>query len=88
MNPWQNFVGYEQDVMGKLAAQGRPYLIQPDAGDDGTLTCYRQFSVCDDFGQGDLFMPWSVAMALLADADRSEQSLRFCCGTACTGLAA
>ncbi len=77
VNPWQNFVGYEQDVMSKLAVEGRPFLIQPDAGDDGTLTCYRQFSVCEDFGQGDLFMPWSVAMALLADADRSEQSLRF-----------
>ena len=77
VNPWQNFVGYEQDVMSKLAAEGRPYLLQPDAGDDGTLTCYRQFSVCEDFGQGDLFMPWSAAMALLADADRSEQSLRF-----------
>jgi hypothetical protein len=70
-------VGYEQDVMTRLAAQGRPYLIQPDAGDDGTLTCYRQFSVCEDFGQGDLFMPWSAAMPLLAGADRSEQSLRF-----------
>ncbi len=77
VNPWQNFVGYEQDVMSKLAAQGRPYMIQPDAGDDGTLTCYRQFSVCEDFGQSDLFMPWSAAMPLLADADRSEQSLRF-----------
>ena len=77
VNPWQNFVGYEQDVMTRLAAQGRPYLIQPDAGDDGTLTCYRQFSVCEDFGQGDLFMPWSAAMPLLAGADRSEQSLRF-----------
>lgn len=77
VNPWQNFVGYEQNVMSKLASQGRPYLIQPDAGDDGTLTCYRQFSVCEDFGQSDLFMPWSAAMPLLADADRSEQSLRF-----------
>ncbi|MGO9115281.1 MAG: hypothetical protein ACLP9L_39210 [Thermoguttaceae bacterium] len=77
VNPWQNFVGYEQDVMNKLAAEGRPYLLQPDAGDDGTLACYRQFSLCEDFGQGDLFMPWSVAMALLADANRSEQSLRF-----------
>ena len=77
VNPWQNFVGYEQDVMSKLAAEGRPYLLQPDAGDDGNLTCYRQFNVCDDFGQGDLFMPWIAAMALLADADRSEQSLRF-----------
>ena len=35
VNPWQNFVGYEQDVMNKLAAEGRPYLLQPDAGDDG-----------------------------------------------------
>ena len=77
VNPWQNFVGYEQDVMRKLATEGRPYLIQPDAGDDGTLTCYRQFSVCEDFGQRDLFMPWSAAMPLLAAADRSEQSLRF-----------
>jgi hypothetical protein len=77
VNPWQNFVGYEQDVMSKLAAQGRPLLLQPDAGDDGTLTCYRQFSVCEDFGQSDLFMPWSAAVALLADANRSEQSLRF-----------
>ncbi len=77
VNPWRNFVGYEQDVISRLAAQGRPFLLQPDAGDDGTLTCYRQFSVCEDFGQSDLFMPWSVAMALLADADRSEQSLRF-----------
>ena len=77
VNPWQNFVGYEQDVMCALAAAGRPFLLQPDAGDDGTLTCYRQFSLCDDFGQSDLFMPWSVAMALLADADHSEQSLRF-----------
>ena len=77
VNPWQNFVGYEQDVVGKLAAQGRPFLLQPDAGDDGTLTCYRQFSLCDDFGQSDLFMPWSAAMALLADADHSGQSLRF-----------
>ena len=81
VNPWQNFVGYEQDVMSKLAAEGRPYLLQPDAGDDGTLTCYRQFSVCEDFGQSDLFMPWSAAMALLADADRSEQSLRFSAAT-------
>jgi len=77
VNPWQNFVGYEQDVMSTLAAEGRPYFLQPDAGDDGTLTCYRQFSLCDDFGQSDLFMPWSAAMALLADADHSGQSLRF-----------
>ncbi len=76
-NPWQNFVCYEQDVMDSLARAGRPYLVQPDAGDDGTLVCYRQFSVYDDFGQGDLFMPWSTSFPLLAGVDRAGDSLRF-----------
>ncbi len=76
-NPWQNFVCYEQNVMDRLARSGRPYLVQPDAGDDGTQACYRQFSVYDDFGQSDLFMPWSTSFALLAGVDRAEGSLRF-----------
>ena len=76
-NPWQNFVCYEQEVMVRLAQAGRPYLVQPDAGDDGSLTCYRQFSIYDDFGRRDLFMPWSAAFPLLAGADRSEATLRF-----------
>ncbi len=76
-NPWQNFVCYQQGVMERLAEMGRPYLVQPDAGDDGTLANYQQFSLYADFGQRDLFMPWSVAFALLAGADRAEESLRF-----------
>jgi hypothetical protein len=77
VNPWQNFVCYEQNVMDRLAQAGRPYLVQPDAGDDGTLNCYRQFSIYDHFGQGDLFMPWSAAFPLLAGTQRAEASLRF-----------
>ncbi|MGA2256134.1 MAG: hypothetical protein ABSG53_15915, partial [Thermoguttaceae bacterium] len=76
VNPWENFVCYEQNVRGILAARGRAVLLQPDAGDDGTLNCYRQFSAYQDFGQGDLFMPWSVSFALLARADGSEDALR------------
>lgn len=76
-NPWHNFVCYQQHVMGRLAELGRPHLVQPDAGDDGTLNNYRQFSLYEDFGQKDLFMPWSVAFALLAGAERAEASLRF-----------
>ena len=56
-NPWQNFVLYEQSVMARLAMLGRSGLVQPDAGDDGTLANYQQFSLYEDFGQNDLFMP-------------------------------
>ena len=67
-NPWQNFVLYEQSVMARLAILGRNGLVQPDAGDDGTLANYQQFSLYEDFGQNDLFMPWSAAFPLLAEA--------------------
>jgi hypothetical protein len=40
------------------------------------LTCYRQFSVYSDFGRNDLFMPWSVALALLAGTDGADAALR------------
>jgi hypothetical protein len=76
VNPWDNFVCYEQNVMNVLAARGRTGLVQPDAGDDGTLTNYRQFSAYDDFGQSDLFMPWSVSFAVLARVDGSDAALR------------
>lgn len=75
-NPWFNFVCYQQDVMARLAEMGRPCLVQPDAGDDGTLNNYQQFSVHENFGQEDLFMPWSIAFALLAGADGAEDALR------------
>ena len=77
VNPWRNFVCYEQDVTARLAEARRPGLVQPDAGDDGSLSCYRQFSVYDDFGQGDLFMPWSSSFPLLAGVNSAEGSLRF-----------
>jgi hypothetical protein len=77
VNPWHNFVCYEQHVMARLASTGRACLLQPDAGDDGTLNCYRQFSVYEDFGQHDLFMPWSAALPLLAGVRGSEEAIRF-----------
>ena len=77
VNPWQNFVCYEQQVMARLAELGRPYFVEPDAGDDGTLRNYQQFSLYNDFGQRDLFMPWSAAFPLLAGADGAETAMRF-----------
>jgi hypothetical protein len=77
VNPWQNFVCYEQQVMARLAELQRPYLVQPDAGDDGSLTNYQQFSMYNNFGEGDLFMPWSAAFALMAHVDGSEEAVRY-----------
>lgn len=77
VNPWRNFVCYEQQVMRRLSSSGRRYMLQPDAGDDGSLECYRQFSMYEDFGQRDLFMPWSAPLALLAGADGAEDALRY-----------
>jgi hypothetical protein len=76
-NPWQNFVLYEQSVMARLAMLGRTGLVQPDAGDDGTLANYQQFSLYEDFGQNDLFMPWSAGFPLLAGAPGADVALRF-----------
>lgn len=89
-NPWRNFVCYEQNVMAKLAELKRPCLVQPDAGDDGTLDCYRQFSVYDCCGQTDLFMPWSASLALLSGVDQADTAFRFVLQhrlTDCFGLA-
>lgn len=77
LNPWQNFVCYEQHVMKRLAELGRPCLVQPDAGDDGTLDRYRQFSVYDCCGQQDLFMPWSASLALLSGVEGADTAFRF-----------
>jgi len=77
VNPWQNFVCYEQNVLARLAELGRPWLVQPDAGDDGSLCCYQPFSVYDSYGRSDLFMPWSAGIALLSGVDRAEPALRF-----------
>jgi hypothetical protein len=77
VNPWENYVCYEQQVMARLAELQRPYLVQPDAGDDGTLTNYQQFSLYNDFGQRDLFMPWSAAFALQTQANGGADAMRF-----------
>ena len=74
-NPWQNFVRYERETAAKLAQLGRPELFQPDAGDGGTGG-YQQYSLYNNFGQADLFMPWSVSFALLAGAPGAEEALR------------
>jgi hypothetical protein len=74
-NPWQNFVRYERETAAKLALLGRTELFQPDAGDGGTGG-YQQYSLYNNFGQPDLFMPWSVSFALLAGAPGAEQALR------------
>jgi hypothetical protein len=63
--------------MARLAMLGRSELVQPDAGDDGTLANYQQFSLYEDFGQNDLFMPWSAAFPLLAGAPGADAALRF-----------
>ena len=62
--------------MATLARLGRSHLLQPDAGDDGTMTDYRQFSLYDDGGKADLFMPWSASFMLLAGVNGAEDSLR------------
>lgn len=74
-NPWQNFVRYARETAAKLAQLGRTELFQPDAGDGGTGG-YQQYSLYNNFGQPDLFMPWSVSFALLAGAPGAEEALR------------
>ncbi len=80
-NPWENYVRYEREVAAKLVQLGRDYLFQPDAGQGGPPANYKQYSLYDDFGQSDLFMPWSVALALLANPEEAEGALRFLLAT-------
>jgi hypothetical protein len=85
-NPWQNFVRYETEVAARLAALGRSNFFQPDAGFGPDLTpdypgqfTYLPWNLYEDdnFGQPDLFQPWSVALALMARAPGAESALRF-----------
>ncbi len=78
-NPWQNFVRYQRETASRLALLGRNGLFQPDAGAGGS-SGYQQYSLYNNFGQGDLLMPWSVAFALLAGADGAEHALRMMAG--------
>lgn len=75
-NPWQNFVRYEREVAAKLEQLGRDHLFQPDAASGAPFSGYEQYSLYNDQGQPDLFMPWSIAFALLAGAEGAEEALR------------
>ena len=74
-NPWMNYVRYEAEVGAKLEQLGREEFFQPDAG-AGAGT-YQPWNLYNNFGQPDLFQPWSVALALMAGAPGAEESLRF-----------
>jgi hypothetical protein len=74
-NPWENLVRYEADAAAKLAQLGRSNLAQPDAG-AGAGT-YKPWNLYNNFGQPNLFQPWSVAEMLMAGAPGAEASLRF-----------
>jgi PEP-CTERM motif len=74
-NPWANFVRYEDEVSAKLQQLGRDNFFQPDAG-AGAGT-YQPWNLYNNFGQPNLFQPWSVAEALLAGAPGAEDALRF-----------
>jgi hypothetical protein len=74
-NPWMNFVRYEAEVAAKLDQLGREAFFQPDAG-AGAGT-YQAWSLYNNFGQPNLFQPWSVALALMAGAPGAEDALRF-----------
>jgi hypothetical protein len=74
-NPWINFVKEEDEVGDKLAQLGRPNFFQPDAGQGAAG--YQPYNLFNDFGQPNLFMPWSSALALMAGANGAEDALRF-----------
>jgi hypothetical protein len=74
-NPWENFVRYEADVVAKLNQLGRPNFMQPDAG-AGAGT-YQPWNLYNNFGQPNLFQPWSVAEVLMSGAPGAEAALRF-----------
>lgn len=74
-NPWMNFVRYEAEVAAKLEQLGRDNFFQPDAG-AGAGT-YQPWNLYNNFGQPNLFQPWSVALALMAGAPGAEDALRF-----------
>lgn len=81
-NPWANFVRSEADVAAKLASLGRQSFAQPDAGQGPDpahpgQTTYQPWNLFNNFGQPNLFQPWSVAEALMAGAPGAESALRF-----------
>jgi hypothetical protein len=75
-NPWQNYLRYERETAERLEHLGRENLFQADAGSGAPFSSYEQYSLYNNFGQPDLFMPWSVALAMLAGADGADEALR------------
>jgi hypothetical protein len=74
-NPWMNFVRYEAEVAARLDQLGRDKFMQPDAG-AGAGT-YQPWNLYNDFGQPNLFQPWSIAFMLQSGAPGAEEALRF-----------
>ncbi len=74
-NPWLNYVRYEAEVAAKLTQLGRANFMQPDAG-AGAGT-YQPWNLYNNFGQPNLFQPWSIAFMLQAGAPGAEEALRF-----------
>jgi hypothetical protein len=74
-NPFQNFEMYEAEVAARLDQLGRDNFFQPDAG-AGAGT-YQPWNLYNNFGQPNLFQPWSVALALMAGAPGAEDAVRF-----------
>jgi hypothetical protein len=75
-NALYNAIDYQTEVHAKLSSIGRGNLLQPDAADDGTGETYEQFSLYNDFGQPELFMPWSVSFSFIAEPAVAETALR------------
>lgn len=82
-NPWTNFVRYEAEVAAKLEQLGRDNLAQPDAG--AAVGTYQPWNLYNNFGQPNVFQPWSVAFMLQAGAPGAEEALRFLLDTGLTG---
>jgi hypothetical protein len=74
-NPWVNFQRYEAEVSTRLQQLGRDNFFQPDAGNGAGG--YQPYNLFNNFGQPNLFMPWSVSLALLAGAEGADDALRF-----------
>ncbi len=73
-NPFDNAVKYQKDVHDYFQQNGRGLFLQPDAGSSGSQ--YQQFSAYDDYGEPDVFMPWSVAFSFLGEPQFAEGALR------------
>ncbi len=73
-NPFDNAVKYQKDVHDYFEQNGRGLFLQPDAGSSGSQ--YQQFSAYNNFGEPDVFMPWSVAFSFLGEPQFAEAALR------------